>query len=61
MREILSFSADVPERTVAAGETILREGERSGVLFILVTGSVEVLRGDIQVNTGRSSARCRCS
>lgn len=41
----------MPERTFGAGEAILREGERAGVLYILIDGEVEVLKGDIQINT----------
>jgi CRP-like cAMP-binding protein len=51
MRTILSLCASMPERAVPAGETILREGERSGVLYVLIEGFVEVLKGDVQVNT----------
>lgn len=50
MREILRLCGDTPQRAVPAGETILREGDRTGVLFILIEGSVEVLKGDVQVN-----------
>jgi CRP-like cAMP-binding protein len=50
MREILALCGHMPERTVPAGETILEEGGRSGVLFILAEGAVEVLKGDVQVN-----------
>jgi len=51
MRDVLRFCAGMPEQTFGAGEIILREGERSGVLFVLAEGSVEILKGDIQVNT----------
>jgi CRP-like cAMP-binding protein len=51
MLEILRQCGGTPQRTIAAGETILREGDRTGVLFILIEGSVEVLKGDVQVNT----------
>ncbi len=51
MREILRLCAGMPERSVAAGETILREGDRTGVLFILIDGTVEILKADVQVNT----------
>jgi CRP-like cAMP-binding protein len=51
MRDILRLCAGMPERTVPAGETILREGERSGALYVLIDGSVEVLKADVQVNT----------
>jgi CRP-like cAMP-binding protein len=51
MRAILPLCAAMPDRAVPAGEVILREGERSGALYVLIEGSVEVLKGDVQVNT----------
>jgi CRP-like cAMP-binding protein len=51
MNEILSQCQNMPERTFAAGEDLLREGERSGVIYILIDGMVEVLKGDIAVTT----------
>jgi CRP/FNR family transcriptional regulator, cyclic AMP receptor protein len=51
MPEILTLCAAMPQRMVAAGEAILREGERSGMIYILAEGSVEILKGDVQVNT----------
>lgn len=51
MRAILDLCRAMPLRTVGAGETVLREGESSGVLYILVEGAVEILKGDVQVNT----------
>ena len=51
MREILQQCRAMPERSVPAGESIITEGDRTGVLFILIEGSVEVLKGDVQVNT----------
>lgn len=50
MREILSLCTRMPQRDVAAGEVILEEGGRSGMLFVLAEGAVEVLKGDVQVN-----------
>ena len=60
MREILGLCSAMPERAIPAGESILREGDRTGVLFILIEGAVEVLKGDVQVNKiGRASCRER--
>jgi CRP/FNR family transcriptional regulator, cyclic AMP receptor protein len=50
MRTILSYCHGLPEVSFAPGEVLLAEGDRTGVLFILSAGEVEVLRGDIQVN-----------
>lgn len=55
MNEILAQCQDMPERSFAPGEDILREGERSGVVYILIDGSVEVLKGDMQVTTSAES------
>ena len=49
--DILLLCRAMPERTCAAGEVILREGERVGILYILIDGEVEILKGGLQVNT----------
>jgi CRP-like cAMP-binding protein len=51
VNETLAACQDLPERAVEAGVAILREGERSGKLFVLIEGSVEVLKGDVQITT----------
>jgi CRP/FNR family transcriptional regulator, cyclic AMP receptor protein len=38
-------------RQFAAGESVLREGERTGLLYILVSGAVEVVKDDVLVAT----------
>ena len=40
--DLLSFSADLPTRTVPAGEPLIDEGDPAGRMFILVSGSVVV-------------------
>jgi CRP-like cAMP-binding protein len=40
----------MPQCRVAAGEAILREGERSGRIYVLIEGAVEVVKGDVQIN-----------
>lgn len=50
MREILEACGnDLPERAIPAGEVLLAEGHRSGLLFILIDGEVEVLKGEFPV------------
>jgi CRP-like cAMP-binding protein len=49
MPGLLDAAADLPVRPVAAGETILREGEASGAVWVLVDGRVEVRKGDLVV------------
>jgi CRP-like cAMP-binding protein len=51
MRTILSFCQDLPEVTFGPGEVLLAEGGKTGILYILIEGEVEVLKGDFQVNT----------
>ncbi len=51
MRTILSYCQGLPERTFGAGDTLLVEHEKKGVLYILTEGSIEVLRGDMQIAT----------
>jgi CRP-like cAMP-binding protein len=51
MRELLDFCRErLPERTFPAGEVVLEEGRRAGVLYILAEGSVEVVKGTLRVN-----------
>jgi CRP/FNR family cyclic AMP-dependent transcriptional regulator len=49
MRMILVHFDEVPLRAVADGEVLLHEGQKTGHLFALVEGRLEVLRGDTQV------------
>jgi CRP/FNR family cyclic AMP-dependent transcriptional regulator len=51
MRTILSFCQGLPEKTCGPGEMLLAEGGREGILYILIEGEVEVLKGDLQINT----------
>ena len=51
MRTILSFCQDLPEATFGPGEVLLAEGERTGILYILIEGEIEVLKGDFQITT----------
>jgi len=50
MSDILSLCASMPEQKFAAGEVLLREGENSGMLYVLIEGAVEVLKGEVQIN-----------
>lgn len=43
--------ADLPVREYADGEVIIREGGRSGALYFLLEGTVEVIRGGVQLAT----------
>ena len=49
MRDLLDAAADLPERTVAPGSAIVREGEPGGPIWILVEGRVVVRKDDLVV------------
>jgi CRP/FNR family cyclic AMP-dependent transcriptional regulator len=51
MPTVLDYCQNLPEKTLGPGETMLGEGKKEGVLYILIEGEVEVLKGDFQVNT----------
>jgi CRP/FNR family cyclic AMP-dependent transcriptional regulator len=47
---ILEHCHDIPLRSFAPGAILLAEGEKSGLLYILVDGEVEIIKGDFQIN-----------
>jgi CRP/FNR family cyclic AMP-dependent transcriptional regulator len=50
MREVLDACARTrPSIAIPADETLLREGQRSGVLYVLEEGEVEISKGEYQV------------
>lgn len=52
MPDVLELCTALPERRFAPGECLMDQGTPSrGVLFVLAEGSVEVLKGDVQVAT----------
>jgi CRP-like cAMP-binding protein len=51
MKDMLSLSADLPERVFEAGEVVMREGEAGGGMWVLVSGSLQVSKGGVLVNT----------
>lgn len=51
MRTILSFCQELPEKAFGLGEVLLAEGGKEKILYILIEGEVEVLKGDLQINT----------
>jgi CRP/FNR family transcriptional regulator, cyclic AMP receptor protein len=46
MRTVLDHCTGRSKRHLPAGATIIREGGNSGHLFVLIEGSLEVVRGD---------------
>ena len=63
MRTILSFCQGFVEKAFDRGDVLLVEGEKEGILYILIEGSLEVLKGDLQINVvsepGHSLAKSR--
>jgi CRP/FNR family cyclic AMP-dependent transcriptional regulator len=51
MRSIFSFCQGLPEKSFKPGEVLLAEGERAGLLYVLIEGEVEILKGDFHVHT----------
>lgn len=60
MTSILDNCVGAPRKDFAAGTILLSEGETSGRLYILAEGSVEVLRGDTQVERDVSQLMDLC-
>lgn len=47
---ILEQCRDIPVRSFAPGAILLTEGEKSGLLYVLLDGEVEIVKGDFQIN-----------
>jgi CRP-like cAMP-binding protein len=50
MTTLLGFAERLPIVSIPAGAVLLPEGARTGLLYILVEGSVEILKGDVQID-----------
>jgi CRP-like cAMP-binding protein len=48
--DVLALTSDLPERTLAAGETVYVEGNPSSTVMVLVDGELEIDRGGVVVN-----------
>jgi CRP/FNR family cyclic AMP-dependent transcriptional regulator len=51
MRDILEYCIGGVRRDVAAGTLVLHEGGRTGHLYVLIEGRLEVIKGDTVVAT----------
>lgn len=49
--ELLQHAAGLPEVHLAAGESVVREGESGPGLWILVSGSLTVIKSDVEINS----------
>lgn len=50
MKSVLNLCRDYPERQLAEGETLIEEGVRSNRLYVLKTGSFQVVRAGVSVS-----------
>lgn len=55
MQTIVDLCEGLPEQTFSAGEVLLPEGGRTGRLYILLDGEIEVLKGDIQIHVSNEA------
>jgi len=51
MKDMLTLSVGLPEVEFASGDTIVREGGASGAIWVLVSGALQVSKGEMLVNT----------
>lgn len=49
MSDVVELCTGLPLRTFRATEIILDEGTRAGQLYVLASGTIEVLKGDLQI------------
>ena len=49
MRAVLDYCTGAVQRTVPAGTLVLHEGSKTGHLFVLLEGRLEVIKGDAVV------------
>lgn len=55
MEEILQCCGEMERVTFAAGEMLFVEGEKSGLLYILISGGVEVFKGESPITVVREA------
>ena len=51
MKDMLTLSAYLPEVAFAPGEVIVHEGGAAGPIWVLVSGTLQVRKGTVLVNT----------
>ena len=49
MRELLDYCKSLPEVSVEPGEVLLAEGTKSGLIFVLIEGEVDILKKDLRI------------
>ncbi len=55
MKTILEHCAGLPERRFAVGDQLIGEGSTTGILLVLIEGTVEVRKGDTPVAVVRET------
>jgi len=50
MKDMLTLSAHLPEVRFASGDVIVHEGGTAGGIWVLVSGALQVHKGDILIN-----------
>lgn len=51
MSTLLSLTGDLPELTYQPGDVVIEQGTRTGSIWVLVSGSVDIRRGDQHIST----------
>jgi CRP/FNR family transcriptional regulator, cyclic AMP receptor protein len=51
MSDMLKLCSHLPEVVFAPGDTVVHEGRKSGGIWVLVQGSLQVFKGAVVVNT----------
>jgi len=49
MQSLLDYCRELTQIELESGDVLLREGERSGKLYVLAKGTIEVFRGDVEI------------
>ena len=50
MRELLDYCESLPEVSVEPGVVLLAEGAKSGLIFVLIEGEVDILKKDFRIS-----------
>ena len=51
MKDMLTLSSHLPEVAFSPGDTVVHEGDAAGALWVLVSGSLQIRKGTVLVNT----------
>lgn len=55
MSEVLQWCDGLPQKAFETGDILLEEGKRTGLVYVLIEGEIEILRGDVQIETSTLS------